>query len=55
MNGVKNGGASYENGELGYVIINTQGDTNFIVAICVKLPCNEKTQMATTPTYYLLQ
>ncbi len=42
-NGVKSGGASYENGELGYVIINTQGDKNFIVAICVKLPCSEKT------------
>ena len=41
-NGVKSGGASYENGELGYVIINTQGDKSFSVAICVKLPCNEK-------------
>jgi len=39
---VKSGGAAYEEQELGYIIINTQGDKNATVESCFKTPCNEK-------------
>jgi type IV pilus assembly protein PilA len=41
-NAVKSGGASWEDGELGYVTINTQGSTIAILELCFKLPCNTK-------------
>ena len=39
---VKSGGAAYEDGQLGYIIINTQGNDNATVEMCFKLPCNTK-------------
>jgi len=39
---VKSGGASWEDGELGYVTINTKGNTLAILELCFKLPCNSK-------------
>ena len=41
-NAVKSGGASWEDGELGYVTINTQGSNIAILELCFKLPCNSK-------------
>ena len=41
-NGVKSGGASWEDVELGYVTINTQGSTIAILELCFKLTCNTK-------------
>ena len=41
-NAVKSGGASWEDGELGYVTINTQGSTIAILELCFELPCNTK-------------
>ena len=39
---LKSGGAAYENQDLGYTIINTQGSRNFTVETCFVLPCNTK-------------
>jgi len=40
--GVKSGGAAYEDGELGYTIINTQGSDTFSFDTCFQKPCNKK-------------
>tara|TARA_B100001057_G_scaffold185940_1_gene186732 strand:+ start:462 stop:962 length:501 start_codon:yes stop_codon:yes gene_type:complete len=39
---VKSGGAAYEDKQLGYIIINTQGNKNATVEMCFKNPCNTK-------------
>ena len=39
---MKSGGAAYEDKQLGYIIINTQGNKNATVEMCFKIPCNEK-------------
>ena len=39
---VKSGGAAYEDKQLGYIIINTQGNKNATVEMCFKKPCNTK-------------
>ena len=39
---VKSGGAAYEDEQLGYIIINTQGNKNATVEMCFKTPCNTK-------------
>ena len=39
---VKSGGAAYEDKQLGYIIINTQGNKNATVEMCFEIPCNEK-------------
>tara|TARA_S200000501_G_C20653730_1_gene668688 strand:- start:251 stop:769 length:519 start_codon:yes stop_codon:yes gene_type:complete len=41
-NMLKSGGAAYEEQQLGYIIINTQGNTKATVETCFKSPCNEK-------------
>ena len=41
-NAVKSGGASFEDGELGYVTINTIGSTIAKLEVCFQLPCNAK-------------
>ena len=43
INAVKSGGAAYEDQELGYTIINTQGSNNFTIETCFVSPCNAKT------------
>ena len=39
---IKSGGAAYEDKELGYIVINTQGNKNATAESCFKTPCNEK-------------
>ena len=39
---IKSGGAAYDDKQLGYIIINTQGNKNATVEMCYKLPCNTK-------------
>ena len=39
---VKSGGAAYEDKQLGYIIINTQGNKNATAEMCFKTPCNTK-------------
>ena len=39
---VRSGGAAYEDKQLGYIIINTQGNKNATVEMCFKKPCNTK-------------
>ena len=39
----KSGGAAYEDQELGYTILNTQGNENFTIDTCFALPCSAKT------------
>ena len=39
---VKSGGAAYEDKQLGYIIINTQGNEIATVEMCFKTPCNTK-------------
>ena len=39
---VRSGGAAYEDKQLGYIIINTQGNENATVEMCFKKPCNTK-------------
>tara|TARA_B100001250_G_scaffold279180_1_gene241556 strand:- start:553 stop:1041 length:489 start_codon:yes stop_codon:yes gene_type:complete len=40
--GIKSGGASWEDGELGYTTINTQKNKTYIFETCFQLPCNAK-------------
>ena len=42
INAVKSGGAAWEDQELGYTIINTQGSNNFTIETCFVSPCNAK-------------
>ena len=39
---VKRGGAAYEDEQLVYIIINTQGNENATAEMCFKKPCNTK-------------
>ena len=39
---IKSGGAAYQDKELGYIVINTQGNKNATAESCFKTPCNEK-------------
>jgi len=39
---VKSGGAAYEDKQLGYIIINTQGNENATAEMCFETPCNTK-------------
>ena len=42
-NAIKSGGAAFEDQELGYTIINTQGSNNFTIDTCFVLPCGART------------
>ena len=42
INAVKSGGAAFEDQELGYTIINTQGSNNFTIDTCFQLPCGTR-------------
>ena len=46
-NAVKSGGASWEDGELGFVTINTTGSSLVTLELCFDLPCNTKDKSGT--------